>query len=49
MELNNRNIKKILLIITVSILIFLGVQNFGMVLSGLRWIYNLLSPIIVGI
>ena len=49
MELNNRNIKKILLIITVSILIFLGVQKFDMVLTGLRWLYNLLSPIIVGI
>ncbi len=49
MDLNSKNIKKILLIISFAILLFLGLQNFGLVCDFLVAIYRLLSPFIIGL
>lgn len=49
MDLDKNKIKKILLIITISILIFTGVQQFDKVTVGVRYIFGILSPFIIGI
>ncbi|MFQ8599592.1 MAG: AI-2E family transporter [Oscillospiraceae bacterium] len=49
MDLNSKNIKKILLIISFAILLFLGLQNFGLVCDYLVAGYRLLSPFIIGL
>lgn len=46
MELNSKNIKKILLIIFLGALIFTAFQNLGMVLLGIKKIIQIFSPII---
>lgn len=49
MNLQINNTKKILFIIIVSILVFLGVQNFSTVLKTLGYFLGLLKPFIMGI
>ncbi|WP_042349425.1 AI-2E family transporter [Bacillus massiliigorillae] len=49
MELNKHNIKRILLIIALSILMFLGLQNFGYILTYMSVILNLIAPLIIGL
>ncbi|KMT22527.1 AI-2E family transporter [Clostridium cylindrosporum] len=49
MELNSSNIKKILFIIVVSILVFLGVQNFGIVMRFSHVVIKILKPFIIGV
>lgn len=49
MDLNRSNMKKIIGIIAVSIVLFLGLQNIHLVLEGLGTLYSILSPIIIGL
>lgn len=49
MELSAKNIKKILLIITLSILLYSGLQNLASVISFLKSFFGLLSPLIMGL
>ena len=49
MQLNRNNVKKILFIIVVSIVIFLGIQNFSVSLKVLSISIDLLKPFILGI
>ena len=38
MDLNGRNMKRILLIVIVSILVFVCVQHFELVLTAAKWV-----------
>lgn len=49
MELNSKNIKKILLIIFLGALIFTAFQNFGLVVIGIKNIFGVFSPIIAAL
>ena len=49
MELNKENIKKIIFIIFVTILIFLGFQNLNIVGEILSTIIGLITPFILGL
>ena len=49
MELNSKNIRKILLIIFLGVLIFTAFQNFDTTLSVISNIFNVFSPIIVAL
>lgn len=49
MDLNRSNVKKIIGIIAISIVLFLGLQNLRLVMSALGAIYNVLRPIIIGL
>ncbi len=49
MELNSKNIKKILLIIFFGALIFAAFQNFGLVISGFGKVIKVFSPIIAAL
>ncbi len=49
MDLNGRNMKRILLIIVISILVFVSVQHFELVISAAKWIAQLLSPFVAGL
>ncbi len=49
MDLNRSNMKKIIGIIAVSIVLFLGLQNIHLVLEGLGAFYSILFPIIFGL
>ena len=48
MELNRKNIRKILLIILFTVVCFLGLQNIGQLFGYLKMLFSLLSPILVG-
>ncbi len=48
MELNAKNIKKILIIIGASVLMFWGIMNISLIFSAIKWIINILSPFIIG-
>ncbi len=48
MELNRKNIRKILLIILFTVVCFLSLQNIGVLLSYTKMLFSLLSPILVG-
>lgn len=48
MELNHGNVKKIMLIITFTVLLFVGVQHFDVVLDTVGWAFAILSPFIMG-
>jgi len=48
MELNRKNIRKILLIILFTVVCFLSLQNIGLLVHYLKLFFSLLSPIIVG-
>ncbi len=49
MELNSKNIKKILLIIFFGALIFSAVQNIGMVFNGIKTVLGVFSPVITAL
>ncbi len=49
MELNKKNVRKILLIITFTILLFLVAQNIGSVASGVKTVIGYFSPVITGL
>lgn len=49
MELNRSNMKKIIGIIALSIVLFLGLQNLRLVIEALEVIYNVLHPFIIGL
>lgn len=49
MELNKQNIKKILFIITVAIILLVGLQNLGAVGKGLSFLFQLISPFLIGL
>jgi len=48
MELNRNNIRKILMIIVVTLLIYFGLLNFGAVRQYLGLVFAILTPFIVG-
>ncbi len=48
MDLNKQNMKKILVIIALSILMFLGVQNINIVMGFIGVILGLLTPLLIG-
>lgn len=49
MELNKKNIKKILYVLTFAILLFWGVQNIAKVTGFLQWLWNVITPFVVGL
>ena len=49
MELNSKNIKKILLIIFLGALILTAFQNFGLVILGVKKIFKIFAPIIAAL
>ncbi len=49
MDLNGRNMKRILLIVIVSILVFVCVQHFELVITAAKWVAGLLSPFVAGL
>ncbi len=49
MELNSKNIKKILLIIFFGALIFTAFQNLGLVVMGIGKVLNVFSPVIAAL
>lgn len=49
MELNNKNIKKILLIIFLGALIFTAFQNLGLVMAGISQVIGIFSPVITAL
>lgn len=49
MELSQKNMKKILFIVMVSILFYSGLQNLTSVINYLKSIFALLSPLIMGL
>ena len=49
MELNSKNIKKILFIIFLGALILTAFQNFGLVILGVKKVFNIFSPIIAAL
>lgn len=48
MELNKSNVKKIIGIVIIAILAFLGIQNFTSVLKGAAFVLKLFSPLLIG-
>lgn len=48
MELNRKNIRKILLIILFAVVCFLGLQNIGQFFNYIKMLFSLFSPILVG-
>ena len=49
MELNRKNVRKILLIITFTVLLLVGLQNFTSVIAFFSWIFGLISPFFMGL
>ena len=49
MELNAKNIKKILLLSTFAIVLFWAVQNLPQVIAVGRYVLNLASPFLIGL
>ena len=49
MELNAKNIKKILLLSTFAIVLFWAVQNLSQVIAAGRYVLNLASPFLIGL
>lgn len=48
MNLNKENTKKIIFIIAIGIIIYLGLQNLGLIWGGVQNILKILSPFILG-
>lgn len=48
MELNKNNIKKLLGLITFTILLYVGLQNLVLVLGALYFVFNLIFPFVLG-
>ena len=49
MELNSKNIKKILLLSSFAIVLFWGVQNLPSVVRAGQYLMNLASPFLIGL
>ncbi len=49
MELNRHNIKKILWIITFTVLLFVGLQHFSSVMDFINAFFRLISPFVIGL
>jgi len=49
MELNKHNVKILLFIIVVSIIAFLGLQNISLIISAIKLLLGLLSPLLIGL
>ena len=49
MELDKKNIKKILLIVIIGILVYWALQNLGIIFAGISTLIGILSPFILGI
>jgi predicted PurR-regulated permease PerM len=49
MELNKSNIKKILGIITFTVLLFVGLQNLASVIGAIYFVLNLIFPFVLGL
>ena len=49
MELNRQNIKRILWIITFTVLLFVGLQHFSAVMGFVNAFFRLISPFIIGL
>lgn len=49
MDLNRRNVKKILLIIAFAIVLFLGLQNIDNIYTFCKVVFSLLSPFLMGL
>ncbi|ABX43611.1 AI-2E family transporter [Lachnoclostridium phytofermentans] len=48
MELNHNNVKKIMLIITFTVLLYVGIQHFDVILMTFKYILGILTPFILG-
>lgn len=48
MELNAKNVKKILAIITFGIILYGVVQNYSVVLEGVKYVFALIFPFVLG-
>lgn len=48
MELNGKNVKKIMLLIVFAIVVYTAIQNFALIYSGLASFVSICSPIIAG-
>ena len=49
MELNENNIKRIIFIIFAAAVIFWSVLNYSIIISAVRWVIGVLSPLIIGL
>ena len=49
MELNRKNVKKIIFIIAVSVLMFWGITHISVIYSVIKWAIDILSPFIFGL
>lgn len=49
MELDNKNVRKILLIVIIGILVYWALQNLGMIFGGISTLIGILSPFILGV
>ena len=49
MELNKKNLKQILYVLTFAILLFWGAQNIARVAGFLQWLWGVLTPFVVGL
>ena len=49
MELNKHNVKILLFIIVVSIIAFVGLQNISLIISAIKLLLGLLSPLLIGL
>ncbi len=49
MELNSKNIKRILLVIFLGTLIFTGIQKIGVVMLALKTVFSILSPVVTAL
>lgn len=49
MELNKNNIKRILFILFAAAVIFWSVLNYSIIISAIKWVIGVLSPLIIGL
>ena len=49
MELNKNNIKRIIFILFAAAVIFWSVLNYSIIISAVRWVIGVLSPLIIGL
>lgn len=49
MELNQKNIKRLLYVLTFAIVLYWGVQNIASVAGAAAWLWNVLTPFVVGL
>lgn len=49
MDLNRRNVKKIMFIVAFAIVLFLGLQNIDNIYTFFKVVFSLLSPFLMGL